>query len=129
MIMLIFSLILKSVNYFGANLANSFENFSVFIIVFALLIIFSQAFGILIGTLFEDDKATINFSIVLYGPLVIFGGHLVHINNIYVWIRWMQYLSPIRFAFEILLKNEFDGNSKYKINANDRFGLDFGIVN
>ena len=37
MIMLIFSLIFKSVNYFGANLANSFENFSVFIIVFALL--------------------------------------------------------------------------------------------
>ena len=94
-----------------------------------LLIIFSQAFGLLIGTIFEDDKVTISLTSLLYGPIFIFGGCMGNINKMYVWIRWMQYLSPIRFAHEILLKNEFDDNSKYKTNANDRYGLNLGIVN
>ena len=129
MIMLPLSLSLKTVNYFGANLEDSFENFSVFFIVFVLIVIFSQTYGMLVGTLFYDEKATVHFSAVLFGPLVVFGGYIVHIENVYVWMRWMQYLSPIRFAFEILLKNEFDDNSKYKTNANDRYELDFGIFN
>ena len=116
-------------NYFGANLENNVENFSVFVIVIMLLIIFSEAFGLLIGTMFEDDKVTVNLAGVLYGPIFTFGGYIVHINRVYVWMRWWQYLSPLRFAYEILLKNEFDDNSKYKTNANDRYGLNLGIVN
>ena len=46
-------------------------------------------------------------------PYMVFGGYFVNLNSIYVWLRWMNYLSPIRYSMEALLRNELENNSNY----------------
>mmetsp|Transcript_8051 Transcript_8051/g.7131 ORF Transcript_8051/g.7131 Transcript_8051/m.7131 type:complete len:102 (+) Transcript_8051:514-819(+) len=46
-------------------------------------------------------------------PFLIFGGLLVNLNTVPVWIRWLGYISPIRFSAEALLRNELENNDNY----------------
>jgi ATP-binding cassette, subfamily G (WHITE), eye pigment precursor transporter len=39
-------------------------------------------------------------------PMVLFGGFMSNVSNLPVWIGWMQYLSPIRYAFEIMVRTQ-----------------------
>ena len=43
-------------------------------------------------------------------------------------MRWTQYFTPLRYSLEILIKNEFDDNSKYPINVNIKFNYDLGVA-
>ena len=90
---------------------------------------FSETIGLLFGTMFEDDKVTSSLTPLFYGPIFVFGGYLINVHLMYDWVSWVQYLSPLRYTFEILLKSEFDDNPKYQYNANDRYGLNFGVTN
>jgi len=47
-------------------------------------------------------------------PFILFGGFFVNLGDVYVWLRWIQYLSPIRYSTEAILRNEFEDNSKYE---------------
>ena len=63
-------------------------------------------------------------------PFIMFGGYLVNLNNIYVWLRWIQYISPIRYCNEILLRNEFENNDNYPNGEEfyESLGYDLGIL-
>jgi ABC-type multidrug transport system permease subunit len=41
-------------------------------------------------------------------PIILFGGQFANSGNIQAWIRWFQYLSPIRYGLEAFVRNEFD---------------------
>lgn len=45
-------------------------------------------------------------------PIMLFGGQFANSGNIQAWISWFQYISPIRYAFECFVRNEFD-NREY----------------
>ena len=38
--------------------------------------------------------------------MILFGGFYINIESLPVWLRWVQYLSLMRFAFEGLCVNE-----------------------
>jgi len=50
---------------------------------------------------------------LLMFPYIVFGGYFVNLSTIYVWLRWLSYLSPIRYSMEALLRNELENNSDY----------------
>lgn len=45
---------------------------------------------------------------VIIMPFAIFGGFLSNADNYMDWIGWLQYVSPIRYGFEFLVRNEFE---------------------
>ena len=61
-------------------------------------------------------------------PLALFGGLLVNLKTLPIWIGWMQYLSPIRYALESLTRNEFSGRSYgiEDVNPVDYLGYNVG---
>jgi hypothetical protein len=40
---------------------------------------------------------------------MIFSGLFVNLNSMPVWIRWVQWLSPMKYGFVALAQNEFNG--------------------
>jgi ABC-type multidrug transport system permease subunit len=40
-------------------------------------------------------------------PIMLFSGFLSNVDSYPKWIAWIQYLSPIRYGFEALVRNEF----------------------
>jgi ABC-type multidrug transport system permease subunit len=63
------------------------------------------------GVLCKDENSTINLLPMVMIPILIFGGLAVNINDIPVYIRWFQYLSPLRHAFLILFKDQMDSSN------------------
>jgi len=41
--------------------------------------------------------------------LVIYTGFVIPPRDMVVWFRWINYINPIAYAFEVLMVNEFDG--------------------
>ena len=39
-------------------------------------------------------------------PILIFGGVVVNINDIPAYVRWLQYLSPLRHSFLIVFQDQ-----------------------
>lgn len=63
-------------------------------------------------------------------PIFIFGGYFVNLGDVYVWLRWLQYLSPVRYSMEALLRNEFEDNSDYSAEDQkvyERYHYDIGL--
>lgn len=40
-------------------------------------------------------------------PLILFGGFVANSGTLPKWIEWVQYLSPIRYGLEALVRNEY----------------------
>ena len=41
-------------------------------------------------------------------PIILFAGIIVNLDTSYVWIRWIQYISPLRYGLEVLHRVEFE---------------------
>ncbi len=42
--------------------------------------------------------------------MLLFGGLVVNINDIPVYLRWLQYLTPIRHSFLIVFQDQIKSN-------------------
>ncbi len=64
---------------------------------------------------------------------MLFSGYMANLNDIVSWTVWLQYISPLRYALEIMFRNEyrradFIGNgdplNPYPV---DGYSLDIGM--
>jgi len=46
---------------------------------------------------------------ILILALIIYTGFVIPTRDMVVWFRWINYIDPIAYAFEVLMVNEFDG--------------------
>ncbi|KAJ2311667.1 hypothetical protein IWW51_006395 [Coemansia sp. RSA 2702] len=42
-------------------------------------------------------------------PFLLFGGLLVNTGNSTVWLRWLQWISPVKYSYSALSVNQFSG--------------------
>ena len=40
-------------------------------------------------------------------PIMLFSGYTTNTDNILAAIKWIEYISPIRYVFEFFVHNEF----------------------
>lgn len=66
---------------------------------------------------------------LVISPLILLSGLMVNIEQASIVIRWMQYISPVRYGGEALLRNEFDGNDRYDFNPIPSLNLNVGFAN
>lgn len=67
-------------------------------------------FGLFFGILCKDSSAAVIYLPMVLIPIILFGGLVVNINDIPVYLRWLQYLSPLRHAFLILFQDQLSSN-------------------
>ena len=60
----------------------------------------------------------VSLSPVIMMPIILFGGQFANSGNIQAWISWFQYVSPVRYGLEALVRNEFDGRTYTSIVQN-----------
>lgn len=65
--------------------------------------------GILVSCIFNDIAIAISVMPMVILPLMVFSGFFVNSNAIPPYFNWIQYLSPMRYSFIALVKNEFSG--------------------
>lgn len=71
----------------------------------------AASFGYFVSSIFEKEEMAVALAPIVMMPLMLFGGQFANSGNIQAWISWFQYVSPIRYGFEALCRNEFDSRS------------------
>jgi len=60
-------------------------------------------------------------------PFLLFSGFIANIENVVSWLKWFQYLSPIRYSLEVFFRAEYEENAfdpgddlnKYPVKAHN----------
>lgn len=62
--------------------------------------------GISIGTMCKNQFYAITAGVMIMMPLMTFGGQGVNLRTIPAYSSWFQYLTPLRYGYNILIRNE-----------------------
>ena len=63
----------------------------------------------MVGCAISDPTAALAVAPALMIPLMLLAGFFVDLSTIPTWFSWLQYLSPFKYGFEMLVVNEFTG--------------------
>ncbi|KAJ2392185.1 hypothetical protein GGI05_002737, partial [Coemansia sp. RSA 2603] len=88
----------------------------VFVGTTAALNLCGFACGMLLAASFASLATILSLLPAMFLPFLLFGGLLVNTGNSTVWLRWIQWLSPIKYGYTALMKNQFAG---YQVDGRD----------
>lgn len=95
--------------YFMANLRREADAFFVFLLFsFVVTLTMSMMFRT-IASFSRTISQAMAPAAVLILVLVVYTGFAIPVRDMAVFLRWLNYLNPIAYAFESLMVNEFSG--------------------
>jgi ABC-type multidrug transport system ATPase subunit len=117
--------------YFLVNMRPGAEHYFIFLLNFVCLAYLAQSIGFVFGTGFSDLNTALIITQFSVLPSFLFSGFLINQKNMPVWLSWIRFISPFRYALEGGMSNEFDGNPLIPDSANLRklLNLDIGMWN
>lgn len=117
--------------YFAVGFTADAGRFFLFALILILDVLVATSMGFFVGCAVQNASAATALVTVVMLPFILFAGYFVNLGDVYVWLRWLQYLSPIRYSTEAILRNEFEDNSIYNNSNNiyEQFNYDIGLAN
>lgn len=101
-----------SIIYYVTGLRSGFDNFLVFIAILLLEVYAVMGLGFLVSCCAKTRQMRDILSILVFLTIFMFGGNQIQNRLETSWvIRWIQFLSPVFYAYLALLRNEFEGNA------------------
>ncbi|CDW76556.1 abc transporter family protein [Stylonychia lemnae] len=101
--------------YFGCGFALTAGQFFYFYLILLLLVLCASSFGYFLSSIFNRETTAVEVAPIILMPLQLFSGFYTNAGYYPVWISWFQYISPLRYALEALVNNEFE-DRKYGSN-------------
>jgi ATP-binding cassette subfamily G (WHITE) protein 2 len=124
----IFPTIFTLLVYFTTNLNLSVKCFFTFLGGTILYIQIATLMGILIGTIVQSPSLAVEVAPAIFVPMMLFSGYTNNVNNYWVGIKWLQYISPVRYFMEFAVTNEFEDRENLKLQSPmDTLGFTFGV--
>lgn len=65
-----------------------------------------MSLGLMLGSMFTDAKSVSAMASLFLLPFVLFSGFFKNTGNLSNWIGWIQYISPVKYAFAAMVTNE-----------------------
>jgi ABC-type transport system involved in multi-copper enzyme maturation permease subunit len=107
-VMIVTPMLLQLFPYFGMGLEPGIDKFFKFYLILFFLALSSAGYGYLISSIFSNPEIAVSIAPIVMLPLILFGGMFSNLGTVGSWISWVQYISPIRYGYEALLRVEFE---------------------
>lgn len=98
-----------AVQYYLAGLRPGADHFFIFFAVVALEPQCAVALGMLISAIIPSVEAAPQVAPLVVVLFLTFSGYFLNEDSIPDWIGWVKYISFVRYAFQALMINEFEG--------------------
>jgi hypothetical protein len=105
----IFPIITASIVYWIVGLRPGFGHFVVLTVILQLVALSGFTFGLFSASIFDDVAIALALSILILLPFMILGGLFLNLSTVPVYMRWIAWISPMRYGFNLLMTNQFDG--------------------
>eukprot|EP00741_Cyanophora_paradoxa_P018437 tig00021068_g17800.t1 len=97
--------------YFISGLSYEAGRFFVFLCALCLLYVCVVAICLVVSSAAPSPSVASAVAGITLLLALFFGGSLVQFYSIKPWLRWVPWLSPFRYAFEIWMTTEFQGST------------------
>ncbi|KAJ8598608.1 hypothetical protein CTAYLR_001713 [Chrysophaeum taylorii] len=105
------SLVSSSVVYFMVELRPGLDHFLVFAGLLVLEEIVGEGLGLCLSVTLERPEMAGQVAPAVTVLFVMFSGYFLNESSIPVYVRWLKYISFVRYTFQALAVNEFRGES------------------
>ncbi|KAJ2180187.1 hypothetical protein GGF45_002084 [Coemansia sp. RSA 551] len=106
-IQILMPIIYASISYWLLGLRSDGVKFVIYTVVCICLNLCGFSFGLLLGSVFKNMSTILAALPGMFLPFLLFGGLLVNTGNSTVWLRWVQWISPIKYGYTAMMKNQF----------------------
>ncbi|KAL4474929.1 hypothetical protein ABPG74_001625 [Tetrahymena malaccensis] len=110
-----YPIIYGTIVYFMVGYTHDYAyQYFIYIAVLMIMTVTGAAIGFTIGILFSDLRTSSSITPAFMLPLILFCGFFKRRADLATWIGWIQYISPISYALEAVIRNEYrDFNNPY----------------
>lgn len=105
---IIFPALLLLIAYYIIGLNPAFPAYLLASSLLVFCAITGTAIGTFISAIFDDVAMALAVLPLFLLPVLLFSGLFVNSENFPVWLSWLQFGSPVRYAFSGLLQNQFN---------------------
>lgn len=105
--------IFGTISYWALGFQPSGEKYVICIIILVLLALAGNAIGLFIACVFQDLAVALMVAPLAILPLMMFSGFFINPDSMPVYLAWIQWISPMKYAYSALAKNEFSGLDLY----------------
>lgn len=97
-----------TIAYWSVGLQASADKFFIAIVILILLALCGNAIGLFLACIFSDVAVALMAAPVMILPLMMFSGFFLNPESTPVYLKWVEFISPMKYAFAALVQNEFD---------------------
>lgn len=94
--------------YFVVGFYSAFKNFMLFIMIGIIQALIGMMIGIFIGAISPNVQIATEIAPLVNIPFMLFCGFLTNVDNILPPFKIFEWISPMRYCFEFLIRNEFE---------------------
>lgn len=76
------------------------------VLVTSIISVAGYMLGIVTGTLCKNGNIAIQAVLLLMMPIVTYGGQIVNLSSLPWYSSWIQFVSPLRYGFNIIVKSQ-----------------------
>ena len=106
---MIITFITCTIIYWLCLFQKKFKKYIIFIGIIELGSLCGLSIGTAIATAAKNVNIALQFAPFCFVPLILFSGLLINSSSIPPYFTWIQYISPIRYMYQEVYKNEFRG--------------------
>lgn len=106
---IIITFITCTIVYWLCLFQKTFKKYIIFVGIVLLGSLCGLSFGTLIATATKNVNLALQIAPFCIIPLILFSGLLINCDSIPPYFTWIQYISPIRYMYQEVYKNEFRG--------------------
>jgi ABC-type multidrug transport system permease subunit len=92
--------------YWFLGLSSTATQFFTFYLICYLTSFTGMSLGLMLGSIATDSKSVSAIIPVLMIPLFVISGFFKNSGNLPDWFGWIQYISPLKYAFTAFTYNE-----------------------
>ncbi|KAI9502085.1 P-loop containing nucleoside triphosphate hydrolase protein, partial [Coemansia spiralis] len=108
-IQIVVAIIYSCINYWLLGFRRDAGRFFIYMVSCMAVNMCGFSVGMFLASICKNMSAILGAIPLIVVPTLLFGGLFVNTGNSTVWLRWIQWLSPIKYSFAATMKNQFDG--------------------
>ncbi|KAK9764331.1 hypothetical protein K7432_008245 [Basidiobolus ranarum] len=101
--------IFSTITYWMIGYQTDAGKFFIYMLVNVAMSLVGSAIGMFIASLFKEMQVALAVVPLILLPLMMFGGFFLNNGSAPVYLGWIQWISPIKYGFAALAKNQFTG--------------------
>ncbi|KAJ3075788.1 ATP-binding cassette sub- G member 1 [Podochytrium sp. JEL0797] len=100
-----------SIIYFMAGMANDAGKYFTLVGIVVLAAFVGFSIGVCCACSFPSLEVALLIMPLILMPMMLFSGFFVNTAQIPAWLRWLKYVSPMKYSFEGAIRSQLSGTS------------------